>query len=143
MKSSTKILSILAASSLAASIPVVLAQGTPPPPPPPPPAAPAMPANGSGSASGRRGGRGGTGGFGTGFGAPVDQPTTEEFATLNKALKDLLSKDPDAAKVLAAHPTWNPLAPAFGGANRGGRNGRGGTGGGGGFGAGGGGGAGG
>ena len=121
MKSSTKLLSILAASSLVASIPVVLAQAAPPPPPAPPPApAPMAPA-----ASGR--GQGGPG-----FQAP-DAPTAEELTTINKTLKDLLSKaDPDVAKILAAHPTWNPIvvfgngrgaAGAFGGnTGRGGRN---------------------
>ncbi len=135
MNKSKIVASLLTACTLAA-IPVVLAQDAPPPPPPPPPPAPAAAnagggANGSaGSGSGRRGGRGGTAGGRNGSGAPgafagggapVDAPTAEELAVVNKALKDVLSKDADAAKVLAAHPTWNPIAPAFGGGFNGGR----------------------
>jgi len=137
MNKSKTIASLLAASMLAA-IPVVLAQGAPPPPPPPPPApaANAGAPGASGAASGRRGGRGAMG-AGTGAFQAPDQPTAEEFATLNKALKDLISKaDPDAGKALAAHPTWMPLQPARGGApgvvpggNTGRRGGSGGTGG--------------
>ncbi|HVU39171.1 MAG TPA: hypothetical protein VHC95_12630 [Opitutales bacterium] len=68
----------------------------------------------------------GPGGPGGGFGQQ-DTPSTEEMATLNKALKALLAKDPDAAKVLAAHPNYNPLVSfgggrgGFGGGTGGGR----------------------
>ena len=98
MNNPQKLSTLLAAGILAATAVAFAQDAAPAATPPPAPVAPA--------ASGRRGGPGGPG---AGPAANTDVPNTTELAALNKALKDLLSKDPAAKAALDAHPTWNPL----------------------------------
>ncbi len=131
MKNSLKAFSILAASSLVAFIPAILAQSAPPPPPPPPaPAANGGNGAGPGASGGRRGAGAGAG-AGAGFAANTDQPSATELAAINKALKALLSQDAAAKAALDAHPGYNPIQPqgGFNGAGRAGGPGASGSGG--------------